>query len=165
MEEPCLVGEASTDPDTGDEPLEDIEPPTTLSRAASIILPPASNIRRDEGDVDEALVKKGDHPAYDDVQLLNAMTGRVPTSFKLHIIRDAWDAVIRYDLDKTRHEAEQLKALATKAPVGTRGWRLLRDEADRLGQHNALTEMWLTSRTHAPGPAIKNKERRGPSTQ
>ena len=96
---------------------------------------------------------------YDDVQLLNAMTGRVPTSLKLHTVRDAWDALIRYDLTKTRTEAEQLRAFATQAPVGTRGWRLLRNEAERLEQHNGLMEMWLTSRASAPGPEVMRKTR------
>ena len=67
-----------------------------------VIIPPASNIQKDDSEVDITLVQRGDHPAYDDVQLLNAMTGRVPTSFKLHIIREDWDALIRHDLDKTR---------------------------------------------------------------
>ena len=124
-----------------------------------MIIPPASNIRKDNSEVDLKLVQKGEHLAYDDVQLLNAMTGRIPTSFKLHTVRDAWNALIRHDLAKTRLEAEQLRALATQAPVGTRGWRLLRDEADRLEQHNALTEMWITSRTYLAGPEIHRKQR------
>ena len=110
--------------------------------------------------IDFTLIQKGDHIAYDDAQLLNAMTERIPTSFKLHTIRDAWDALIRYDLQKTREKAEQLRALVTKAPVGTRGWWLLRDEADRLQQHNALTKIWISNRGHAQAPEVQRKPRK-----
>ena len=138
---------------------------TAPSVPPSVVLPSSSNIHRDSPDVDLTLIQRGDHIAYDDVQLLNAMTGRIPTSFKLHAIRDAWDARIRSDLQKTREEVEQLRALATNAPVGTRGWRLLRDEADRLQQHNALTEIWIANRGHAPAPEVRRKPRNGPSTE
>ena len=121
-----------------------------------MIILPASNIQRDNARVDLGLVQKGGTFGLRYVQLLNAMTGRVPTSLKLHTIRDA---LIRHDLTRTRTEAEQLCALATQAPVGTRGWQLLRNEVERLEQHNALTEMWLTSRTNAPGPEMTCKIR------
>ena len=165
VKEHCSMEGIPTDPDTADESTEVAEPSSTQSEIANVILPSALNIHNDSAHINEALIRNGDHPAYDDVQLMNAITGRVPTSFKLHTIRYAWDALICYDLNKTWTEAEQLQALATKANVGTRGWRLLRDGADRIGQHNALTEMWLTSRTHAPGPAINCKESHGQNPQ
>ena len=97
-----------------------------------MVLPPASDIHKNHARVDLGLVQKGKNQAHHDVQLLNAMMGQVPTSLKLHAVRDTWDALIRYDLARTRTEAEQLRALASQAPVGTRGWRLLCDEAERL---------------------------------
>ena len=135
------------------------EPSPEQAEAPIVIIPSASDIQRDNAEVDLGLVQRGEHSAYDDVQLLNAMTGRVPTSFKLHTVRDAWDTMIRQDLAKTRIEAVQLRTLSTQAPVGTRGWRLLRNEAERLEHHNALTEMWLTSRTNLAGPEMRRKPR------
>ena len=159
VEEPCIPEEIMTAPPVTEGSVLDSGASSTVSQASRVIIPPGTDIQRDDASVDLGLVQKGEYLAYDDVQLLNAMMGRVPTSLKLHTVRDAWDAMVRYDLTKTRTKAKQLRALATQAPVGSRGWWLPRDEVERLEHHNALTEMWLTSRNNAPGPEMKRKYR------
>ena len=102
-EEPCISGENQDDQETLDEPDMITDPPSIQSGVSSVILPPSSDIQKDDAVIDQKLIRKGDHSAYDDVQILNAMTGRVPTSLKLHIIRDAWDALVWHDLSKTKN--------------------------------------------------------------
>ena len=55
---------------------------------------------------------------------------------------------------KTDEDAKKLKAQATQFPLGTRAWRLLREEAKQLEQHGVLTRMWIGNRAEPPGPYI-----------
>ena len=60
-------------------------------------------------------------------------------------------AIITADVRKHDLEAERLRAEATQLPLGSRLWRLLRAEAQRLDCHGVWARQWLTEGRDGPG--------------
>lgn len=65
------------------------------------------------------------------------------------------------DVKQLEEEAERYISLSRKAPVGSRTWRLLRDEADRLETQCTLTRGQLTNLRRAPGPYVQTTDANG----
>ena len=87
-----------------------------------------------------------------DLELIQLLTVHIPTSTRLHATRERWDQCIRKELATTNAEAVELRTLSTQAPIRSRVWRLLREEAIKLERHVACTQMWLTNRNDPFNP-------------
>ena len=61
------------------------------------------------------------------------------------------------DVKKMEAEAERFILLSRKAPVGSRTWRLLREEAYRIETQCNQTRGQLTLMRRAPGPYIRTE--------
>ena len=100
-------------------------------------------------------VQPSNHAELTDYELLTVVTGERPLSTRLHLIRDRWIEQILTDIKLMEAEAEMFIALSRRAPVGSRTWRLLREEAYRVETQCNLTRGQLTTMRRAPGPYIQ----------
>ena len=98
------------------------------------------------------------HSELTDYELLKAVTGERPLSTRLHLIRDRWIDNILADVKLMEAEAARFIALSRKVPAGSRAWRLLREEADRVETQCNLTRGQLTVMRRAPGPFVQTTD-------
>ena len=136
-------------------PMEDTPTVTVTIDTAALDIPsttlhPSSTASRG--------VQPSNHAELTDYELLTAVTGERPLSTRLHLIRDKWINQIMTDIKRMEAEAERFIALSRRAPVGSRTWRLLREEADRVETQCNLTRGQLTVMRRAPGPYIQTAD-------
>ena len=103
-------------------------------------------------------VQPANHADLTDYELLTTVTGERPLSTRLHLIRDKWIDHIMTDIKQMEAEAERFMKLSRRTPVGSRTWRLLREEADRVETQYNLTRGQLTLMRRAPGPYVLTED-------
>ena len=133
--------------------LEDV-PMVTVTLSTTDLSAPSSSSAHTSGTANRG-IQPSNHKDLTDYELLTAVTGARPLSTRLHLIRDRWIQQIMDDVKQLESEAERYISLSRKAPVGSRTWRLLREEADRIETQCTLTRGQLTTMRRAPGPYIQ----------